>query len=150
MFFRLSQSLFFLEKRRNHKKNSQTVGIRKIIKLPQARSNSETHPWTRSFNTETLYLNHITNYNLYRLNVWAKWFAESSVKRRGQHVSKIKVGYPCNRQWRPMGLWGVGDPTIGPQMAVRLSDLRAVKLSGLRAGRVSPPSPGKIPDTHFC
>jgi hypothetical protein len=36
--------------------------------------------------------------------------------------------YPCNRLWRPIGLWDIKDPTlssqIGSQMAERLPDLR--------------------------
>jgi hypothetical protein len=48
-----------------------------------------------------------------------------------------------NRPWKPIGLWDVEAPTssrtIGSQMSVR--------LSALRAGR--PLTPRKIPGTHF-
>jgi hypothetical protein len=38
-----------------------------------------------------------------------------------------KYSYPCNRPWRPIGLWGVKNSTLcrqSAQMAVRLSVLR--------------------------
>jgi hypothetical protein len=31
-------------------------------------------------------------------------------------VSKVK-SYPCNRPWRPIGLWDVKDPTLSRQSA---------------------------------
>jgi hypothetical protein len=49
--------------------------------------------------------------------------------------------YPCNRPWRPIGLWEVKAPTFSRQSA-------AVTLSALRASRPLPPR--KIPGTHFC
>jgi hypothetical protein len=51
-----------------------------------------------------------------------------------------KYSYPCNWPWTPIGLWDVEAPTIGSQMAVRLSALRAGRPLPLR----------KIPCTHFC
>jgi hypothetical protein len=52
--------------------------------------------------------------------------------------------YPCNRPWRPIGLWDVEAPIFSRQSAHRLR-------WGCQpyAGRLLPP-PLKIPFTHFC
>jgi hypothetical protein len=38
--------------------------------------------------------------------------------------SKMIKSYPRNKQWRPIGLWDVKDPTLSTQPAVRLSASR--------------------------
>jgi hypothetical protein len=44
----------------------------------------------------------------YRLSYWA---------RPSQVWKWLQLSYPCNRPWRPIGLWDVGAPTFSRQSA---------------------------------
>jgi hypothetical protein len=33
------------------------------------------------------------------------------------YKKKVKKSYPCNRPWRPVGLWDVKNPTLSRQSA---------------------------------
>jgi hypothetical protein len=52
------------------------------------------------------------------------------------------LSYPCNRPWRPIGLWDVDAPTISRQLT------HAGEAVSLK--RRPPFTPRKIHGTHFC
>jgi hypothetical protein len=61
-------------------------------------------------------------------------------KRRGE----LRYSYPCNKPWRPIGLWDVEAPIFS--LDNRLTDGDEV----VSLTRRPPFTPRKIPGTHFC
>jgi hypothetical protein len=58
---------------------------------------------------------------------------------------ELQISYPCNRPWRPIGLWDVEVPTFSRQSAHRWRrGCQPYAPAGL------PLPPRKIPGTHFC
>jgi hypothetical protein len=83
------------------------------------------------------------NARFFFLGKGSSWRASGKRARWYGPSRKTVVLYPCNRPWRPTGLWEFWFPhflDIGSQMAVR--------SSALHAGCILPPR--KISGTYFC
>jgi hypothetical protein len=52
-------------------------------------------------------------------SIMASQHATTILKGRVISKSKKVMRYPCNRPWRPIGLWDVKDPTLSRQSAYR-------------------------------
>jgi hypothetical protein len=63
---------------------------------------------------------------LYRVRWWTIFLAWG-ICNKSVYVISVKRSYPCNRPWRPIGMWDVEDSTLSRQSADRwlLSALRA-------------------------
>jgi hypothetical protein len=74
-----------------------------------------------------------------------KWCASNSYILRIYSLrSKKGKSYPCNKPWRPIGLWDVEASTFSRQSAHRW------RGEGVSLTRRPPFVPQNIPGTHFC
>jgi hypothetical protein len=57
-----------------------------------------------------------TAWECYKLNITLSKM-ETYLYRSTMNTGTVKVNYPCNRPWTPIGLWDVEAPTFSRQLA---------------------------------